>query len=455
MPFDPTLAAIRFGSGLSPKFAPPRSAAELLAEINEAPPFRVAAFEAVQPTVSDFQAAFKRVRDARDTAELDAREQEYREVRIAANDVYYNAIQATMARHVGADFGFAERLCAFWADHFTVKARSAAQRHMVTSFVEDAIRPYLNGSFARMLKAVAMHPMMLIYLEQVQSVGPESAFGKRQKRGLNENLAREMLELHTLGVNGSYDQTDVTEFAELLTGLTYQPQRGMFYDPRFAEPGPETVLGVTYDADGGVSNILEALDNLAINPETAHHISTKIAAEFVGDAPDAALVDQMTAAYLASDGHLPDVYAAMLEHPASWGRKLEKIKSPQRFITSGMRALGVSGLAVDEMSGRDTRNLIMTPLRVMGQPWENPNGPDGWLDDSSAWISAQGMAGRISWAMSAPRILITDTLPDPREFVTTALGQFASADVIFAAGAAEARQDGVGLVLASPAFQRS
>jgi len=145
----------------------------------------------------------------------------------------------------------------------------------------------------------------------------------------------------------------------------------------------------------------------------------------------------------------------MLEHPASWGRKLEKIKSPQRFITSGMRALGVSGLAVDEMSGRDTRNLIMTPLRVMGQPWENPNGPDGWLDDSSAWISAQGMAGRISWAMSAPRILITDTLPDPWEFVTTALGQFASADVIFAAGAAEARQDGVGLVLASPAFQRS
>jgi len=123
MPFDPTLAAIRFGSGLSPKFAPPRSAAELLAEINEAPPFRVAAFEAVQPTVSDFQAAFKRVRDARDTAELDAREQEYREVRIAANDVYYNAIQATMARHVGADFGFAERLCAFWADHFTVKER--------------------------------------------------------------------------------------------------------------------------------------------------------------------------------------------------------------------------------------------------------------------------------------------------------------------------------------------
>ena len=145
----------------------------------------------------------------------------------------------------------------------------------------------------------------------------------------------------------------------------------------------------------------------------------------------------------------------MLDHPAAWAPKLQKVKSPLRFVTSSMRALGVTGNAVALADGRKTRELILGPLRVMEQPWEKPNGPDGWPDESAAWVSVQGMAGRISWAMSAPRVLIDGQLPDLRVFLETAFGGLASQDVIFAASAAKARPDGVGFVLASPAFQRS
>ena len=455
MTFDPNLAAIRFGSGRSPLFDLPREADALLAELDTGQLYDVTGFGDTRPSMAEFQAAAKVARAARGTDAVGAEEAAFREVRVAANTFYYGAVRSSLARHVGAEFGFAARLETFWADHFTVIARNVAQRHMVSTFVQDAIRPHIHGSFSQMLKAVATHPMMLIYLEQTRSVGPESIQGKRLKRGLNENLAREMLELHTLGVGGPYSQTDVTELAELLTGLTYRAKDGFYYNPRLAEPGAETVLGVTYDEADGIANILTAIDDLAAHPQTAEHIARKIAAEFVADEPDPDLIDAMKEAFVATDGDLPTVYGTMLDHPAAWAPKLQKVKSPLRFITSSMRALGVTGDAVAQADGRKTRELILGPLRVMGQPWEKPNGPDGWPDESAAWVSAQGMAGRISWAMSAPRVLTDGQLPDPRVFVETALGGLASQDVIFAASAAEARPDGVGLVLASPAFQRS
>ena len=232
----------------------------------------------------------------------------------------------------------------------------------------------------------------------------------------------------------------------------------------------ETLLGqTTMERDAGsvrltskgtqllihARKVLRAVDDLAVHPETARHISGKIAASFVADQPDVDMVNAMTAAFIDTDGFLPSVYAVMLDHPAAWTPELQKIKSPQRFITSAMRALGVSGDVVEQASRRNTHAVIAGPLRVMGQPWQLPNGPDGWPDDSTAWITPQGMAGRISWAMRAPRIMLKDQMPDPRDFVQTALGSLANQDVIFAAGAAEVRDEGVGIVLASPAFQRS
>ena len=453
--FDPTLAALRFGTGLSPLFARPENQGDLLAEFDTPMPYRVVGFDQADPSLRDFQQAASRRNKARGTDDATTTENAFRDVRVAANVIYNNALRATFANHVGARVGFAARMERFWADHFTVRARNTAQRHLVSPFIADAIAPHMNGSFRDMLRAVVTHPMMLLYLQQVQSVGPQSPFGKRRKRGINENLARELLELHTLGVNGPYDQNDVRALAELLTGLTYNNQRGFFYDLRFAQPGAETVMDITYDAADGLANVLRAVDDLADHPQTAVHIAGKIAAYFVSDTPDADLIAAMAVAFRQSDGHLPAVYAAMLDHPSAWHRDLQKVKSPQHFMASALRALGLTGDAIANATGRHTREILVSPMRVMGQPWQRPNGPDGWPDDSRDWVSPQGMAGRINWAMRAPRVMLDARLPDPRDFVHTALGDLATQDVIFAAGAAEVRDEGIGLVLSAPAFQRS
>uniref|UniRef100_UPI004048A612 DUF1800 domain-containing protein n=1 Tax=Yoonia sp. TaxID=2212373 RepID=UPI004048A612 len=455
MRFDPTIAAVRFGSGLSPLFAPPVNADALLGELEGAPQFDIIAYSQITPTMKQYQAATRASREARGTQDEAAKAAAFRSVRQAGNVVYNDSLRATFARSVGAQFGFSARLQDFWADHFTVKARNVPQRHLITGYVEEAIRPHIASSFGAMLRAVATHPAMLVYLEQFQSVGPDSQFGQRRGRGLNENFAREFLELHTLGVGGPYTQTDVRELAELLTGLTYQPQRGFFYDKRFAEPGAETVLGITYDAADGIDNILDAIDALARHPQTAAHICEKIARYFIGQDADATMVAAMTDVFITTDGWLPAVYAEMLDHPAAWDRTLRQIKSPLRFMTSAMRALGLTGAQVVKTNGRQTRELLIRPLVVMGQPWQKPLGPDGWPDNGADWVNPQGMAGRISWAMTAPREFLQTRPPDPRSFVVTALGDLATQDVIFAASAAEVRDEGIGIILSAPAFQRS
>lgn len=455
MPFDPTLAAVRFGSGLSPIFARPSDVDAILADLDVTPPFAIPVFSQTVPTIRDLQLAAKARREARRTPEGAEKEDAFRELRLAANEIYDQGVRATVARHVDAKVGFAARLTDFWADHFTVLARNNIQRHLVAPYVEEAIRSHIGGSFVDMIQTVMTHPMMLLYLEQFQSMGPQSRQGKRLGRGINENLAREMLELHTLGVGGSYDQTDVRELAELLTGLTYQSQRGFFYDDRFAEPGAETVLGVTYDAADGLPNVLAAIRDLALHPETAQHVCGKLAAYFVGTDPDPAMVAAMASTFLTTEGWLPSVYAEMLAHEAAWSRELRQIKSPLRYVTSGLRALGVEGAEIVAFDGRATRQILLQPLRVMGQPWEGAVGPDGWPDNGADWVNPQGMAGRINWAMSVPRRLLQRAIPDPRVFVQTALGDLAGQDVIFAASAAESKFEGVGVVLAAPAFQRS
>lgn len=395
MPFDPTIAAVRFGIGLSPIFARPDGINDLLDELQAQPQFAIPLFAQVKPSHRALGLAARARNKARGTADSDAREEDYRQVRLSANEVYNASMRATVARHVGAQVGFTSRLADFWADHFTTIARDFAQRHLVTSFVEEAIRVHIGGSFVDMMQSVMTHPMMLLYLQQVQSVGPESRVGKRTGRGINENLAREMLELHTVGVDGSYTQADVRELAELLTGLTYQSQRGFFYDERFAEPGAETVMGVTYDAADGLTNILEAIRDLALHPETARHICGKLAAYFLGVNPDARLVAAMTDAFVAHDGALRPVYEAMLGHEAAWSRELRQIKSPLRFVTSGLRALGVEGREVVEFSGGLTRRVLLTPLRVMGQPWQKANGPDGWPENGADWVNPHGGADQL------------------------------------------------------------
>lgn len=299
--------------------------------------------------------------------------------------------------------------------------------------------------------ASVLHPAMLLYLDQPQSFGPRSRAGKRQGRGLNENLARELLELHTLGVGADYAQADVRAMAELLTGLTYDASAGTRFDPRRAEPGAETVLGRAYGGDEMIP-IRQVLRDLAAHPATARHICGKLAVHFVSDSPDAAMVEAMVSAWETSGGYLMQVYTAMLGHPAAWGVALEKARQPFDFIATALRALQIPPQVIFDLPDARLRKLILRPMAEMGQPWKAPRGPDGWPEPVSAWITPAGLAARIDWAMRVPAAL--GDLPDPAALASRALADAADTALLTAIGRAESVAEGVGLVLASPAFNR-
>ena len=387
--------------------------------------------------------AYREGKKADDTAQVKAAQAE-------ADALALRGAKAILARAVGSDDPYRERLVAFWADHFTVTARNRMERPLPSILIDEAIRPHVDGAFTDMLPAVTTHPAMLIYLNQEASFGPGSPKGKRQKKGLNENLARELLELHTLGVDAAYSQVDVRELAELLTGLTVSANKGFDFDKNRAEPGAETVLGARYDGKG-IAPILQVLQDLAARPETARHLAGKLAVHFVADAPDPALVQDLTAIYRDSDGDLRQLSAGLAAHPlAGTGTKA---RQPLEFLVAGLRALGVGPDVILGLEQRAFRRLILQPLEAMGQPFQRAPGPDGWPETEVDWITPQGLAARISWAMQAPERLVRP-LPDPRAFVTTALGARAGDQLVWAVNAAESARDGVGLVLASPAFNR-
>lgn len=455
MRFDPQLATIRFGLGLSPRHNLPRDVDALMAEARATPPRPITPFASARPSLADMRQAN---RDRRQVAGTDQEEivmERRREMRRAMAMELHRTMAATFARGVDAPTGIAERLASFWIDHFTVLPRNGVPEHLLSAYAEEAIRPYIMGRFPDMLRAAALHPMMLMFLDQVRSVGANSDLGLRRKRGANENLAREILELHSLGVEGPYSQTDVSELADLLTGVTYNPDRGFRFNQGAAEPGAETVLGYRFAERDSLENVHAALDAIALQHATANHLAFKLAQYFVADAPDPALIEAMAERYLETQGDLAAVVEQMLAHPAAWTLSFGRIKPPAHFLVSGMRALGVQGSWLMRSNRSTLRRALRTPLRVMGQPWLCANGPDGWPEIGTDWISPQAMAGRINWAMQAPRWMMKGRLSDPRDFVTDALGRNVPPDVVFAAAAAEGREEGIGLVLASPAFQRS
>ncbi len=459
MRFDPERAAIRFGCGLSPSMPPPASAAAMLALLTgpdrAAERFPVPGFQAAVANHLDRRAARKALRRAGTETERKAARKRVRKIARKARREAAGWLAQTLLRRALAEDGLRERLAAFWADHFTAFERGGPLRHAHVLYAEEAIRPHVAGRFSDMLRAAATHPLMLRYLDQARSMGPGSpAAKKRPGRGLNENLAREMLELHTLGVAGPYTQADVRELAELLTGLSYDLKGGFRFRPNMAEPGAETVLSVSYGGPRArLDDILSALDDLARHPATAAHIADKLAVHFVSDTPDAGLVAAMTARYLATDGDLAAVCGEMLAHPAAWGDAPGNVKQPMDFVGSALRALDIVPAHLPAGNARKMRRLFDLPLTLMGQPWGQPAGPDGWPERDADWITPQRLAARLGWAMTAPFALM-GVLPDPREFVQAALGRSAPEAVRLAAAAAETRAEGVGVVLASPAFQR-
>jgi uncharacterized protein (DUF1800 family) len=345
--------------------------------------------------------------------------------------------------------GMGERLAMFWANHFAVAiGKGPAVRILAGAFEREAIRPHVFGRFEDMLLAVETHPAMLIFLDNQQSVGPDSRASNQGKRGLNENLAREIMELHTLGVDGGYTQRDVTSLSRIITGWTVVGAEGRLGAPgTFAfnraahEPGSQALLGVSY-SDDGVGQGRAALRELAHHPATARHIALKLARHFVADAPPPELVASLAATYTKTRGDLSAVYLTLIGSEAAWNPNLVKIRSPLEYFVALLRASGE----------RPKPNAIMAALNAMGQPLWNPSGPNGFPDTVDAWASSEGLATRIDVAS-----LVANQAPgrtDPRRFAAETLGFLLSPDTQHAISRAETKAQAVSIAFLSPEFQR-
>src|SRR5262249_38368542 len=361
--------------------------------------------------------------------------------------LYLEEAKARIDAALGADLGFVERLVWFWSNHFCVTADKGGVRPLAGAFEREAIRAHVLGRFADMLLAVESHPAMLVYLDNARSIGPDSLAGRNRGKGLNENLAREILELHTLGVRTGYTQEDVTGFAQVITGWTVVPpkqdaERGgeFWFNPRMHQPGEQRVLGKTY-AEDGVGQGRAVLLDLARRAATAHHLAEKLARAFVADAPPPALVERLAKNFLDSDGDLKELAKAMLRAPEAWAAPRAKLKPPGEWIVASLRATG--------SSPPDIR-FVLQAHNLLGAPGRRPPAPKGFPDDSAAWLD--GLAGRLDIANQFARRMAP--LVDPEAAVDLALGPLASTETRQAVARAESRPQALALLLMAPEFQR-
>ncbi len=345
---------------------------------------------------------------------------------------------------------YRERLVHFWSNHFTVSMRGRPQiAATCLAYENEAIRASLDGHFSAMLRTVVAHPVMLIYLDNAQSVGAESPAGRRRGRGANENLAREILELHTLGVDGGYGQADVQALAGMLTGWTVGSERfrglgaepGAFaFVPAMHQPGSFRLLGRRYPEDG-VDQARAALTDLARHPATARHLATRLVRHFVADDPPADAVETLARVFRETDGHLPSVHAALLDLPQAWDPHRRKLKTPFELLVSAHRAL-------DAPMGPE--RTVLGPLQLMNHvPFSAPS-PAGWPDRAAHWGAPTALKQRVAWGLAMGHRLAGDVA------VSRATKRLLPEDDVALAGsvaAAASPGEALGLLLAAPAFQ--
>jgi uncharacterized protein (DUF1800 family) len=297
-----------------------------------------------------------------------------------------------------------------------------------------------------MLGDAVKHPAMLIYLDNARSFGPNSMVGRRAQRGLNENLAREILELHTLGVDGGYTQSDVREFARILTGWSIarndEPHAGSFaFRDRAHEPGDKKFLGVTYWETGQAEGET-ALDALARHPATARHVATKLARHFIADEPPPAAVQRLADVFTKTGGDLKALASALVESPEAWGEPLAKVKSPNDFVVSTLRATG--------FAGEDEK--LVGALRLLGQlPFAAPS-PAGWPDVAAQWIGPEAVLRRAEWSM-AVGLRAAKGRP-PKDLLAGTIQPVASPGTLRAVERAPSVGEAIATLIASPEFQR-
>ena len=361
--------------------------------------------------------------------------------------IYLAEAKARIQAALGAEIGFLERLVWFWSYHFCVSADKGNVRQICGAYEREVIRAHVLGRFSDMLLAAESHPAMLIYLDNARSIGPDSIAGLRQKRGLNENLAREILELHTLGVRTVYTQEDVTRFANVITGWTFVPFRqdpvrgGEFeFNPRMHQPGAQTVIGRSYP-DAGMQQGRDVLAALARHPATAKHVAAKLARHFVADEPPPALVERLAKRFLATQGDLKEVTKALVAAPEAWEAPRAKLKRPGEWVIGMLRAAGITPPDIGP---------VMQAHNLLGEPLWRPSAPKGFADESAPWLD--GLAQRLDIANQFARRVGAEA--DPREVFEQALAPLASSETRQAVLRAESRPQALALMFMAPEFQR-
>jgi uncharacterized protein (DUF1800 family) len=357
---------------------------------------------------------------------------------------------ARLQRATLVECGFTERLVVFWSNHFCISAsKGELARIWAGAFEREAIRPHVLGRFADMLRAVEQHPAMLFFLDNQQSLGPDSRAGQNRKRGLNENLAREIMELHTLGVGGGYTQDDVTSLARIITGWTFAGRQGQLgvpgsfvFNANAHQPGPQMLLGKTYEATG-LAQGEAALADIARHPSTANFIATKLVRHFVADDPPPALVARLRDVFVKTDGDLKAMATALVDSDEAWKAPLTKMRSPYDFLVASGRLLA----RVPEDPGR-----YLNSLSLLGQPLWSPAGPNGFPDTSAAWAAPEGIKLRLDIAAQVASRL-GDNI-DPLDLLEFAAADAASVETRKTVERAESRQQALALLLMSPEMQR-
>jgi uncharacterized protein (DUF1800 family) len=377
-----------------------------------------------------------------------------------ARNHYVGQVAARYRTAAASDYPFHERLVHFWSNHFAISADKQPLPTIAGLFENEAIRPNVAGKFADLLIAVEQHPAMILYLDNQRSAGPNSPLARRanhrnNKRnfGLNENLAREILELHTLGVDGGYTQEDVTTFAKVITGWSIggQGDNGRFADGEpgkfefreiIHEPGAQTLLGNRYPQTG-VDQGEAVLRDLAVHPSTARFLATKLARHFVADEPPARLVDKLASTYLETDGDLSAVYEALVQADEPWRALHSKYKTPHDFVISTFRAF-------DHIP--DKVRFVVAALDLMAQTPFRPGSPEGWPDTAAQWGGADGLYKRIEWSNTVARAV--GSRARPVELGDAILGPALGAETRKSIARAESGVQALTLLLASPEFQR-
>jgi uncharacterized protein (DUF1800 family) len=453
-----TIAANRFGLGARP--------GELASIGGDGRDWLRAQLTGEPPAITDAQLASS----AQVLGQAFALQREIQQARRAGADVqqklpqllkpiYMGEATARFRQAVMTERPFVERLTQFWSNHFAVSVDKQFMPGLAGSFEREAIRPHVLGNFGDLLVAAETHPAMLLYLDNHLSVGPQSpaairaGLRRRGNRtiGINENLGREILELHTLGVGGGYTQADVTSFATVITGWSVGGGNGLFasgppgrfvFRPETHEPGTKTVLRRAYP-DSGYRQGLEVLNDLAQHPATARHLATKLVRHFIADDPPPAAVERLAQAFTEFGGDLPSVYRALLDSREAWEQPLAKYKTPGDFIVSSYRGLSLPV---------DAAHAPLAPFELLGQRTWQPGSPAGWPDKSADWDGASALLKRIEWADA-----VGGRLGSRRDAAGLA-PQLLGANLTDATGTAIARaasaQQALTLLLSSPEFMR-